>query len=338
MTATALSASPPAAPRSTRALRRAVCFTTIAACAPYLALKIAWLCGSTVGWKVPADAEGSALYVANAITLGLDAVAVVVASAFTYRWGLRLPAWLVLPPIWIGTGLLVPIALAAPIALSIEAASGPAATDTGSSLYGWVYLMVYGGFTLQAVGLTAAFVFYARERWSEVFRIRTAELPTGPTRPLQTALAGTGTVLAAVYAAAQLYWAFGGTLGQDGERTGPSMAVSAVWAVLALAGAAGLLTMVHRLGGGPLWRPLGIAWVGAGSLFAQSLYLLLVAIGRPGGMGEEATAASAYVFLAGVLGGLLLGVTGVMRLAERAAPNGPARRSQSASPTASSAP
>jgi hypothetical protein len=308
--------------RRARAVRLAACYLTIAACVPYLTLKIAWLGGSTVGWKAPSDAEDSALYVANAITLGMDALAVLVALTFTYRWGRRVPAWLVLAPIWVAVGLLAPIALSAPLAALIEAVSGSAMGNSDDvALRGWVFAMVYGGFTLQAIGLTTAFALYARDRWADLFRMRTAELPQGPTASLQRVLAVTAAVPAALYAAVQLYWAFGGTAGIPEElavaRSASSYMVSGMWGALALAGAGGLLAMVCRWGNGPLWRPLALAWVGAGSVFTWSLYGLVIALGRSDVIGGDITAMGGYTLLLGLFAGLLMGLTGAVVLADR---------------------
>ncbi|SEG61601.1 hypothetical protein SAMN04489712_107227 [Thermomonospora echinospora] len=315
----------PAAPRDRRRIRTArlaACYLTIAACVPYLTLKIAWLGGGTVGWKDPAEAEGSALYVANAITLGMDALAAVVALTFTYRWGRHVPAWLVLTPIWVGVGLLAPIALSAMPVVVIESLTGPAGVGgSEAGLEGWVYAMVYGGFTLQAAGLAAAFTLYARDRWADLFRLGTAELAQGRTRPLQAVLAVAAAVLVAGYAAVQLYWAFGGTAGIAEEsaavRTATASLVNGVWAVMALAGAGGLLTLVYRRGSGPLWRPLAAAWVGSGSVFAWSLYGLVVVLGQPGGLGEQSTVLNDYTLLFGLLAGLLMGLTGAVLLTDR---------------------
>src|ERR1041384_23101 len=82
---------------------------------PYLTLKLLWLTGSTVGLTDPAFADDTSLHYLNLATAGMDLVAVLVALALTQNWGLRLPAWLVLLPIWIGTGFLAPILLAAPL-------------------------------------------------------------------------------------------------------------------------------------------------------------------------------------------------------------------------------
>lgn len=315
-------------------LRLAVCAATIAACVPYLTIKIAWLSGSTVGWNDTDAARESALYVGNAITMGMDAVAVLVALAFTFPWGRRLPAWLVLTPIWIAAGLLAPIVLAVPLGTLLQAlfSSEPVASDDGA-LQGWVFGVVYGGFTAQGLGLLTAFVLYARDRWTDVFTARTKDVPKGATHPLQVLLARTAAVFAAAFAAVHVFWAFGGTAGlrtdQIESRNLAQQLADGVWGGLALAGAAALLLIVRR-GGRParFAVPLAVAWVGAAATFTWSLYGLLVLVAQLGDLGGDATAVAGLAAVSGLLGGLIMGLTGAFLLAER----------QSARPIASSAP
>ncbi|MBO2459775.1 hypothetical protein [Actinomadura violacea] len=330
-----------AAARGPGALRLAVCAATAAACAPYLGIKIAWLSGSTVGWNDAAEAENSVLYVGNAITMGMDAAAVLVACAFTFAWGRRVPAWLVLLPIWVATGLLVPIALAVPLGTLVQAlVSAEPATGSGNGLQGWVYGVVYTGFTLQGIGLLTAFVLYARERWPEVFALRTADVQAGPTRPLQVLLARGAAVPAAVCAAVHLFWAFGGTAGlphdQAVARTAPQQVLDGVWALLALAGAAGLLALAGRARRPARFVvPLAAAWAGAGAMFAWSLYGLVVTLAASRELGADTAPGSGLVALGGVLTGLVIALTGAFLLAEH---GGARRRDQSARPMASSSP
>lgn len=168
ISARALLRRPSAARRGPGRVRLAVCTATVAACVPYLTLKIAWLSGSTVGWDDADAARDSALYVGNAITMAMDAAAVLVALAFTFPWGRRVPAWLVLTPMWIAAGLLAPIALVVPLGSAVQ--------------------------TL----LLTAFVLYARMRWADVFTVRTKDVPKGAPQPLQVLLARTAAVLTAV--------------------------------------------------------------------------------------------------------------------------------------------
>lgn len=89
---------------------------------------------------------------------------------------------------------------------------------------------------------------------------------------------------ALAFAAAHLYWAFGGTAGLHDDalddRNVPQQLADGVWGVLAVAGAAALVLIVRRAGGpGPLAVPLSAAWVGSAATFTGSLYGLLVMIG-----------------------------------------------------------
>ncbi|MFG2086654.1 MULTISPECIES: hypothetical protein [unclassified Spirillospora] len=317
-------------------LRLVVCAATIAACVPYLTIKIAWLSGSTVGWNDTDAAKESALYVGNAITMGMDAMAVAVALAFTFRWGMRIPAWLVLMPIWVAAGLLAPIVLAVPLGSVLQVLfSSEPLSASGGALQGWVYGVVYTGFTVQGLGLLAAFVLYARHRWADVFTVRTRDVPKGATHRVQALLARAAGVLAVLFAVVHLFWAFGGTAGLTAEqvdhRNVVQHLVDGTAALLALAGATALLVIVQRAGRpGRFVVPLAAAWVGAAATFAWSLYGLLVTLSHPGFLDGESTAALDLTALCGVLAGVLMGVTGAFLLAERDA--------QSARPIASSTP
>ncbi|NKZ05093.1 hypothetical protein [Actinomadura latina] len=264
----------------------------------------------------------------------MDAVAVLVALAFTFRWGRRVPAWLVLTPIWAAAGLLAPIVLAVPLGALLQALfSAEPLTGDDQALQGWVYGVVYGGFTVQGLGLLTAFVLYARDRWADVFAVRTRDVPRGATHPLQVLLARTASVFAAVFAAVHLFWAFGGTAGlraaELDHRNIAQQLADGMWGALALAGAAALLVIVRR-GGRPerFVVPLAAAWAGAAATFAWSLYGLLVTLAQPGFLASDSTAAAGLTALCGLLAGLIMAFTGAVLLAER----------QSARPIASSAP
>ena len=288
MTNSALALGPVPALQSVSRLRVARligCYGAIVACLPYLTLKIAWLAGSAVGTVGHGTAEmGDTQHVVgNAVTLGMDLVAIVVALAFTYRWGQRLPAWLVLVPIWVGTGLLAPIALGVPLGVLVQGFAGGSASAADNGLRGWVYGVVYGGFTVQAIMLLVAFVLYARTRWARVFSMRTQDLRVGVLRPFQTLLVNVAAVVATGYGVLQLVWAVsGGALGGDPSAV-QTAAQKTFWAAqgpLSIAGAVGLLALVHRWGHGPrtgrMLLPLAATWVGTGVLFASGLYAAMV--------------------------------------------------------------
>jgi hypothetical protein len=90
------------------------------------------------------------------------------------------PAVLVLIPVWVGTGLLAPIALGVPLGLAAQAIAGGSPVPAHNGLHGWVYAVVYGGFAVQAVCLLTAFALYARDRWDHPLALR--PLPPGRSR------------------------------------------------------------------------------------------------------------------------------------------------------------
>ncbi|QFG25577.1 hypothetical protein [Actinomadura sp. WMMB 499] len=336
------------APAAPGRFRLAVCAGTIAACVPYLTIKLAWLSGSTVGWNDVEAARDSGLYVANAITMAMDAVAVVIALAFTFRWGLRLPAWLVLAPIWIAAGLLAPIVIAVPPAAVVMAFDGSAAEPGASdAMQGWVFAVVYGGFILQAVGLLTAFVLYARARWGDVLTARARDIAVGATHGLQLVLARTALVFAVVFALPNLYWAFGGTSGRPDGPTGDlnvaQHILAGAGATLAVAGAAALLLVLRRADRPRRFvRPLAVAWIGSAATFAWPLFSLVAVLTQPGEMGHDMSAATNMTSLTGVFAGLLMGLAGAALLAEHAGAVRPGTAVYSAvysaRPTASSTP
>jgi hypothetical protein len=271
-------------------------YGAIAACLPYLTLKIAWLAGSPLGTVGRGTAEmlDARHVVGNVVTVGMDLVAIVVALGFTYAWGQRVPAWLVLFPIWVGTGLLAPIALGMPLGVGVQAIAGgsPIAADNG--LRGWVYTIVYTGFTGQAVLLLAAFVLYARIRWAPVFLARTRDLAAIP--PARRLLANASTVVATGYGMTLMVWAVSG----GDPATASTVAQKTFWAtqgLLCVVGAVGLLALTNRWGRGVL-LPLIATWVGTGVMVATGLYAALVDTGG--------SKARLVVLLLGVLTGLLM--------------------------------
>lgn len=89
-------------------VRKLLGYGLVAACVPYGVLKVLWLTGHPVGVPAGSPGAGSGFLVANAVTLGMDAVAVALALALTHDRRGRLPAAPLLAVAWIGTGLLAP--------------------------------------------------------------------------------------------------------------------------------------------------------------------------------------------------------------------------------------
>ena len=156
------------------------------------------------------------MFVLNLVTAGMDVIAIALALAFTHAWGQRIPAWLVLPPAWVATGLLVKFVLAVPLITAAGMLMGRSLPDPGGPVRSWVYVLVYTEFVGMGMGLAAAFVAYARVRWSGAFD-STANAVTHRTRRVQVPLANSAALMAGAVGALHLGWALGATLGVPGE-------------------------------------------------------------------------------------------------------------------------
>lgn len=248
-------------------LRAVVCYVTIAACLPYLALKALWLFGYSTG---TANAAGAGEMVdlrhiaGNLVTVVMELVAIVLVVALTYSWGQRLPAVVVLVPIWVGTGLLTPIALGLPLGLVAQALVGGSPAPAGNGLDGWVYAVVYGGFIVQAAGLLAAFLGHALHRWPEVFRTRTTQLRA--IAPRNRRLATIAAAIAAGYAALLVAWSVAGRSwgGPAGFDTVAQRTFLLSTGLVVLVGVIAVLVLVWHRGQGRILIPLTLAWIGTG--------------------------------------------------------------------------
>jgi hypothetical protein len=285
--------------------RLIVCGVAIAACLPYLFLKAVWIAGGDLGVKGTATTKmhSGSVIAANVLTSGMELVGLLIALAFTCSWGMRVPAWLVLVPVWVGTGLLAPFVLGLPLGLAVQAVAGgaPAPDDHGNGLHAWVFVVVYGGFFSQGIALLTAFVLHARVRWADLFEMRTRDLRDGPTRTLQVLLANGAAVIGAGYGIVHLAWAFGGT---PGFTTAAQRTFVGIMAPLAFLGAAGALALVHRRGPDRLLPSLVATWSGAGAMFAGGLL----------GSAEDGFAGAVATY--GTVAGLLLGIAGLLTLIE----------------------
>ncbi|GGV78640.1 hypothetical protein [Streptomyces griseoloalbus] len=242
---------------------------------PYLLIKIVW----TFGFFIPTEEMGGADWRAiNAATAFLAAVGIVLAMAFSRPWGERLPAWLVALPVWVGTGLLVPMLLLAPVL-------GPAAMnrdqDAGSPDF-WIYeqILVMISLVGVGVGLPLALAGYAKARWPEALGGPLAyDEPVGGTRELQVTLARLVAAGCVLLACGKIFWAAGGTLGLDPDELDRRdlwwHMLSLSTAVWALAGAWGILVLTARRGTRGFLPPMVAAWVSSGMLFSYSVYNLL---------------------------------------------------------------
>ncbi|SDQ98276.1 hypothetical protein [Thermostaphylospora chromogena] len=290
----------------------------VAAILPYLALKTVWSFGGTIGLADIGAADEDTLRALNLLTFGMDLVALVLALAFTRPWGLRLPVWLVILPMWVGTGFLAPIAILVPIQVLIL---GAEAETAGGPVQPWVYAVVYTGFVVQGLALMTAFALYARDRWPWLFVA--GGTARGATYSLQVVLAWGAGVFCVGIGALRLLWAFGGTVGLPGwlvaEYDATVRTQTGVFGLACLVAAAGLAGML-RGGPWPFWIPLAAAWGGAGVMFSWSIWsTALTLIPNPFGGPVRLAAVPALTDLFATLAAVVVGLTAAFLLAERAA-------------------
>ncbi|WP_175408199.1 hypothetical protein [Streptomyces sp. TRM64462] len=325
MTTTPLPALPRLAPdRSARVLRA----VAIASCAPYLALKTAWLSGSRVG--IP---EGSVLLerpalvaVANGVTVLMDAAVIVLALLLTQRWGMRVRAGLLAFPMWVATGLLVPIMVGFPAQLVAEAVGGgqPLATRPSEPfLDAWVFPVVYGGFIVQGLALGALFVRYARGRWARLWRGTVWELSASVSGPVLRGVALAASLALLVPAGLHIGWASGMTAGltpaQIAEATPDFQVLEAARALYAAAAVAGTLLLVFRRGRPlPVKVPLALAWTGSGAVACWGGWLLLSALAPVSDAAKEPTALLTLTYAGEMITGTVLACCVAVFLRRRA--------------------
>lgn len=328
----------PAAPRGAPApfalsrFRRALRFGALAACVPYLSLKVAWIAGSRLG--IP---EGSTLLdhralmvFANGLTVLMDGAVVVLVLLLTRPWGMRTPARFLVPPMWAATGLLVPIMAGFPLTQLVRALDGGPGGGSGDGSGGpaepfldeWVFGVVYTGFIVQGIALGSLFVLYTRDRWGHLWRGRLRDLPRGHGRARRvTALAAA--LLALGPAALHLLWASGATTGLSAariEERGTDFAVlealNALYLAVAVAG--GLLLAFGRRPALPVRVPLALAWLGSGAVGCWGGWLLFGALTTLGDSTGRPTGTMFLTYAVHVIIGTLVAAVAARFLAERA--------------------
>lgn len=287
---------------------------------PYLALKIIWLTGGQLGVANPALMRDLATL--NLVTALMDVVYIGIVLAFTHEWGLRIPAWLLLPPMWVASGLLARFVVAVPIVTISQAfAVGSTRVPPGGPVEPWVYAVVYSGFTGMGVGLMCAFALYAHARWSAVF----GSGPLAGRLDVHVPLAIIAALMAVAGSAVHLAWAFGGTIGLRPDlaagRTLSSYVLNAIDAAMGIGAASGILLMVLGRDRRIPYRAAVVtaAWIGSGFLFAWALWHLINVLGETALVRDrvEGMALINVLSLLRLLAGLLIGLLSLFLLADR---------------------
>lgn len=287
------------------------------AVAPYLLIKILW----TFGLFLPTEQMGEPSWrMINAVTAVLAAIGILLAMAFSRPWGERLPAWIVALPIWVGTGLLVPMLLLAPIL-------GPAAIikdqEAGAGEL-WIVEQIFVMISLFGIGifLPIALAGYAKFRWPEAMGGKTYyKEQTGNTLQLQLILAKIVAVGCILLGVLKLYWAAGGSIGLD-----PTMINyrDIWWHLLSLSmglwsfvGAWGILVMTTRKGCKWFFPPMAAAWISSGMLFSNNIYAALSSTRREALPSPEYSVLRLLTTEAGIVLGVMMGMLILFVLHER---------------------
>ncbi|NGO42729.1 hypothetical protein [Streptomyces ureilyticus] len=308
--------------------RRALRAIAIASCLPYLSLKVAWIAGSRAG--IP---EGSSLLehrgtmaVANSVTVVMDGAVIVLALLLTRPWGRRVPAWLLVGPTWVASGLLAPIVAGFPLQLLVTAfgGSGDVRTEREPFLDAWVFGVVYTGFIVQGLALGALFVLYARDRWGHVWRT----WPDGPGRRAPRVLAVASAVVALFPAGMHLAWTCGATAGLSegriSDRTGDFHLLEALYFGFLAAAVTGAWLLAFRRGRVLSVKvPLALAWIGSGAMACWGVWLSLVSLTGVDDITEQPTVLMNLTYAGQMVVGMLVVSVGVHFLAGR---SGAARR------------
>ena len=161
-------------------LGTAAAWISAAACLPYLFLKLVWTLDLPVGVTDRSQLHSSEWVAGNAVMAVVQLVAVVLVLALVRPWSRRVPTWLLLFPVWVGTGLLFQVVVGSAIFLGLSStASQESGTDTGG-IAPWVYVVVYAAFAVQGVALAIAFGCHVRARWGRMLGERTGDVLARP--------------------------------------------------------------------------------------------------------------------------------------------------------------
>jgi hypothetical protein len=278
-------------------LGMAAAWVSAVCCMPYLVLKVLWTVGVPVGVTDRSMLDSDEWVAGNALMALLQLAGLLLVLALTRSWARRMPTWLLLVPVWVGTGLLFQVAIGAALmgvfSASPQGSSG--STDFGG-IQPWVFAMVYSSFAGQGAALAIAFACHVRTRWGPVLSEHTGNVvATRAARPrswTEAHLAGITEAVALMAVAVALlcgYWAAGGSMGVSGAQPDPPWALEASRVAGAVTAVVGLLGLAGRWGHHTrFWVPVALTWVGSGAVAAfDGLALLLFVV-----LGTDAADAS----------------------------------------------
>ena len=248
----------------------------VAAVTPYLALKVLWLSGSSIGLTAEAAStmSSSRFVVGNAITVALELVALLLAWSLTRPWARDVPARL-LAVLGAGApGLLAPVLVGMPLGQVAETMTHGRPSFDGEGMESWVFACVYGGFVVLGVALAVILGQYAVDRWGHRF--------VTPPRVVRSWTFAVGVLGLTPFGLAMVWWGLAGpgTLGPQGMTAPAQRTVLVVTGVLALAALLAPLTVRTReVPPGAARARWLVVWVGCCTAALQGPTQLLLAHG-----------------------------------------------------------
>jgi hypothetical protein len=247
-----------------------------AVCAlPYLVLKVVWTLGMPVGITDRSLLDSKGWVAENALMAVIQLAGLLLVLALIQPWARRIPAWLPLFPVWVGTGLLFQVSVGA-VLVGLFSPPSQASSGSTAGIQPWVFVMVYSAFAGQGVALAVAFACHVRSRWGRLLGERTGEVVARRTARVRSwpedhlteaaeAVAGMAVAVALVFG----YWAAGGSFGLSGSQPHPSLALQASRVAGAVIAVVGLLGLAGRWGRQTrFWLPAALTWVGSGAMAA----------------------------------------------------------------------
>jgi len=254
----------------------AACISAVC-CLPYLSLKVLWTLDVPVGISDRSVLDSSGWVAGNALMAVIELAGLLLVLALVRPGASRAPAWLLLFPVWVGTGLLFEVVVGAAL-MGVVHSSSQASSESADlgGFQPWVFVVVYSSFAGQGVALAIAFACHVRARWGWLLGDRTSEvLARRPARgrswpedrlpELTRALAAMAVAVAVVCS----YWAAGGTLGLSTARPHPTWAFEAAGVTAAVVCAVGLVGLAGRWGTARrFWLPVALTWLGSGAVAA----------------------------------------------------------------------
>jgi len=279
----------------------------------YLVVKVLWVASAVLLGSEPSGWGTGEWVTLNLVTVAMAAVGVAAGLAVAQPWGQRIPAALVVVPLWLGTGFLVsliPFMGVTAVVRSLDGGSAEASSPS-SDLPGWESVVLSLGFAGMALGLVVGVPLYLRERWPQTWSTDPISLPDD-----HRLVSGVAGVALAVLAGARLALAAGSHWGLKPGVTHVDLEGRAMAATMGLWCALASLAALRAARTGRAGRLSRVClFVAAGALVAWGSWLLMIRSWQPVDFSTpQVTGLAVGLDAAGVVTGLLVAMILVRNL------------------------